>query len=97
MCIRDSNSWISNTSWYVKNSSGVIQSPNGRNDVAQLNFSNFEMRKAMIKAMKYWVYTANCDGFRCDYADGPPADFWKQAIDTLRNIKTCLLYTSRCV
>jgi len=82
------NSWISNTSWYVKNSSGVIQSPNGWNDVAQLNFSNFEMRKAMIKAMKYWVYTANCDGFRCDYADGPPADFWKQAIDTLRNIKT---------
>lgn len=82
------NSWISNTSWYVKNSSGVIQSPNGWNDVAQLNFSNFEMRKAMIKAMTYWVYTANCDGFRCDYADGPPADFWKQAIDTLRNIKT---------
>jgi glycosidase len=38
--------------------------------------------------MKYWVFTANCDGFRCDYADGPPADFWKQAIDTLRNIKT---------
>lgn len=82
------NTWISNASWYVQNSSGVIQSPSGWNDVAQLNFQNPEMRKAMIKAMKYWVYTANCDGFRCDYADGPPADFWKQAIDTLRNIKT---------
>jgi len=32
------------------------------------------------------VLTANVDGFRCDYADGPPADFWKQAIDSLRNI-----------
>ena len=53
-----------------------------------LNFKNTEMRKAMIKAMKFWVYMANIDGFRCDYADGPPADFWKQAIDTLRNIKT---------
>ncbi len=82
------HAWINNPSWYVQNSSGVIQSPNGWTDVAQLNFNNFEMRKAMIKAMKYWVYTANCDGFRCDYADGPPADFWKQAIDTLRNIST---------
>jgi glycosidase len=82
------NAWISNTAWYVQNASGAIQSPSGWNDVAQLNFKNTEMRKAMIKAMKYWVYAANCDGFRCDYADGPPADFWKQAIDTLRNIKT---------
>jgi glycosidase len=38
--------------------------------------------------MKYWVFTANVDGFRCDYADGPPVDFWKQAIDSLRNITT---------
>jgi len=82
------NSWISNTSWYAQDASGNIVSPSGWTDVAQLNFKNTEMRKAMIKAMKYWVYTANCDGFRCDYADGPPADFWKQAIDTLRNIST---------
>lgn len=82
------NAWIKNTTWYVQNSSGVIQSPSGYSDVAQLNFQNADMRKEMIKDMKYWVYTANCDGFRCDYADGPPADFWKQAIDTLRNIKT---------
>jgi glycosidase len=46
------------------------------------------MRLEMIRDMKYWVYTANIDGFRCDYADGPPSDFWKQAIDTLRNIST---------
>jgi len=82
------NAWISNTAWYVKDSNGNIISPTGWTDVAQLNFQNAEMRKEMIKDMKYWVYTANCDGFRCDYADGPPADFWKQAIDTLRNIKT---------
>lgn len=82
------NAWISTPSWYLQDASGNIQSPSGWTDVAQLNFKNTEMRKAMIKAMKYWVYTANCDGFRCDYADGPPADFWKQAIDTLRNIST---------
>jgi len=82
------NEWMSKSGWYVTDSKGNILSPNGWTDVAQLNFKNAEMRAEMIKDMKYWVYTANCDGFRCDYADGPPADFWKQAIDTLRNIKT---------
>ncbi|WP_423146633.1 alpha-amylase family glycosyl hydrolase [Rubrolithibacter danxiaensis] len=82
------NSWTSNKSWYQQDSQGNIVSPPGWNDVAQLNFGNADMRLAMIKAMKYWVYAANIDGFRCDYADGPPVDFWKQAIDTLRKIST---------
>ncbi len=82
------NAWTSNKSWYLQDSTGNIISPPGTgwNDVAQLNYKNADMRSAMIKAMKYWVYTANIDGFRCDFADGPPVDFWKQAIDTLRNI-----------
>ena len=67
----------------------IISPPGtGWNDVAQLNFNNAEMRLEMIRAMKYWVYTANIDGFRFDFADGPPFDFWKQAVDTLRNITT---------
>ena len=82
------NVWTSNKSWYLQDSSGNIISPPGTgwSDVAQLNFKNADMRIAMISAMKYWVLTANIDGFRCDYADGPPVDFWKQAIDTLRYI-----------
>jgi glycosidase len=82
--------WTSNKSWYLQDGQGNILSPPGMgwNDVAQLNFNNREMRLAMIRAMKYWVYTANVDGFRCDYADGPPVDFWKQAIDSLRGIST---------
>lgn len=84
------NAWTSNKSWYLQDSSGNIISPPGTgwNDVAQLNYNNAEMRKAMISAMKYWVLTANIDGFRCDFADGQPVDFWKQAIDTLRNISS---------
>ena len=80
--------WMNNKAWYKQDATGAVVSPSGWSDVAQLNFSNNEMRKEMISAMKYWVYQANVDGFRCDYADGPPATFWKQAIDTLRNIKT---------
>ena len=53
-------------------------------DVADLNYDNREMRLAMIDAMKYWIRDVGIDGFRCDVADGVPADFWKEAIDTLR-------------
>lgn len=82
------NNWTINKSWYLQDSSGNIISPPGTgwNDVAQLNYKNADMRLAMINAMKYWVLTANVDGFRCDYADGQPVDFWVQAIDTLRNM-----------
>lgn len=82
------NPWIENRSWYTRDASGNIISPEGMgwNDVADLNFSSSAMRKEMINAMKYWVLEANVDGFRCDYADGVPVDFWKQAIDSLSDI-----------
>jgi len=82
--------WIhAHKDWYKVDSAGNIETPGfGWTDVAQLDYSNNDMRQEMIADMKYWVYAANVDGFRCDYADGPPADFWKQAIDTLRNIGT---------
>lgn len=83
--------WITeHKEWYKQDNAGNIISPPGTgwNDVAQLNFHNADLRLALIKAMKYWVLAANIDGYRCDYADGPPVDFWKQAIDTLRKINT---------
>jgi len=83
------NIWIGNKAWYSQDANGNIIQPAGTNwaDVADLNFDNVKMRAAMIDAMKYWVFEANVDGFRCDYADGVPFDFWKQAIDSLNNIK----------
>ncbi len=82
------NPWIENKSWYTQNSSGTIIHPPGTNwlDVADLNFSNYTMRAAMIDAMTYWIYEANIDGYRCDYADGVPFNFWSQAFDSLRMI-----------
>ena len=83
------NAWITNTSWYKQDASGNIIIPPGTNyqDVAALNYNSTDMRAAMIKALKYWVLTANIDGYRCDYADAVPTDFWTQAIDTLKTIK----------
>ena len=74
------NPWISNTSWYTQVNGEIIH-PAGTNwlDVADLNYSNTEMRQAMISAMKYWIEDIYIDGFRCDAADWIPFDFWKQA------------------
>jgi 1,4-alpha-glucan branching enzyme len=84
------NAWIQNKSWYSQDAAGNIIIPPNTNwtDVAELNYDNADMRKAMIAAMKYWVLEANIDGFRCDAADFVPADFWKQALDELKAIKT---------
>lgn len=85
------NAWINNhPEWYLKDESGNITEPPGTgwNDVAQLDFDNSELREAMIDAMSYWVYNANIDGFRCDYADGVQQSFWAEAITSIRSIKT---------
>lgn len=82
------NSWLVNEDWYLRDNAGNALSPPGKGwkDVAQLNYNNKDMRAAMIKAMQYWVINAGVDGFRCDYADGPPIDFWKKAIASTRKV-----------
>ncbi len=81
------NPWITaHRSWYKQDASGNILSPAGYNDVAQLDFTNDSMRTAMVEAMRYWVFTANIDGYRCDFADNVPVDFWREAITSLRGI-----------
>lgn len=73
--------------WYTHDTkTDTIISPAGFDwyDVADLNYDNKEMRKAMIDAMRFWIVDCGIDGFRCDVADGVPADFWKEAIETLR-------------
>jgi glycosidase len=79
------NPWIENDGWYTTDSGGNIIHPPGTNwlDVADLNYANSDMRAAMIDAMRFWVDSAGVDGFRCDYADGVPFDFWSEAIDSL--------------
>lgn len=82
------NPWIVNKSWYTQDGNGNIISPAGTgwNDVADLNYNNSEMRLSMINAMKGWIKDIGVDGFRCDAADYVPYSFWKQALDTLKNI-----------
>ncbi len=81
--------WITqHPDWYVHDANGNIIQLSTYTDVAALNFTSTAMRQSMINSMRGWIYKANLDGFRCDFADNPPIDFWQQAIDTLRNITT---------
>lgn len=81
--------WITlHKDWYMQDANGNITQLGSYTDVAALNFSNAAMKEAMINAMRYWVFAANIDGFRCDYADNPPVSFWQQAILSLRGITT---------
>lgn len=82
------NPWIENEGWHSTDGNGNIISPPGFNwtDVADLNFGNADMRAAMKNAMAYWVTEAGIDGFRCDYAEGVPQDFWTDALAYLRTL-----------
>lgn len=84
------NPWIEqNPEWYTQDADGNIIHPPGTDwyDVADLNFSNWEMRMAMIDAMKYWVEEFDIDGYRADVAHSVPVDFWNLASEKLHEIK----------
>lgn len=81
--------WLDkNPEWYTADSLGNVIHPAGTGwrDVADLNYDNQDMRKAMIEDMKYWIIEHDVDGFRCDAADYVPFDFWQQAVSELRAI-----------
>lgn len=60
----------------------------GMDDIIELDFKNPDLRKAMIKAMKYWVDECDIDGYRCDLAFWVELDFWIEAREALEKTKT---------
>lgn len=88
--------WISaHPEYYTQNAEGQIIDPIdpktgkswGWTDVADLNYANPDLRKAMISDMLFWVQEVGVDGFRCDVAGEVPDDFWREAILVLRQAK----------
>ena len=53
-------------------------------DVVELDYSNPDLRRAMIEAMKYWVTEFDIDGFRVDVAGFIPPEFYLEALPELR-------------
>ncbi|HET6558853.1 MAG TPA: alpha-amylase family glycosyl hydrolase [Prolixibacteraceae bacterium] len=87
------NQWIADhKEWYTQDSLGNVIPPVADwSDVADLNYENQELRKAMLDALKFWVREANIDGYRCDFAGGVPTDFWETARPALDSIKPVIM------
>lgn len=82
--------WIQqHPDWYVHDARGAMVNPIPEwKDIVQLNFANPQLRAAMIGALRYWVFQANIDGYRFDYADGPTQAFFTEALQNLNSIRT---------
>ena len=90
------HAWITeHPEYYSKNDKGEIINPIepatgkswGWTDVADLDYSNMEMRKAMTSEMKWWLTECDIDGFRMDVAHGVPTDYWDTCIKELMQTK----------
>lgn len=86
------NVWVQqHPAFYVRNEAGALTVPRDDKgnltdwtDVAQLDYKNPEMRRAMIDAMRHWLVQDGIDGFRMDAAGFVPDDFWQEALPQLR-------------
>lgn len=74
--------------YYTKDDKGNIIPPVADwTDVADLNYDNKELRKAMLEALRFWVRATKIDGYRCDVADMMPLDFWQEARRELEKVR----------
>ncbi len=82
------NVWMKeHKEWYTQMNGKVVSPNDDWTDVADLNYDNPDMRKAMLEAMKFWVSETEIDGFRCDVAMEVPMDFWNRVRPALDSIK----------
>jgi glycosidase len=87
------NVWVKeHPDFYTRNERGELTVPRDAEgkatdwtDVAELNYGNPGLRRAMIDAMRYWLQEFEIDGFRVDVAGFVPYDFWREAIPALRS------------
>jgi len=81
--------------WFTRDEQGQFTERNGWEDVVDLNYTNNDMRAALIGAMQYWVRDFKIDGFRCDMAHLVPLDFWMSARTACETIKP-LFWLAEC-
>lgn len=82
------NAWVEeHPDWYAKNEDGEMFGPYDWTDVYKFDYSNPEMRKGMIDALKFWLKDVGIDGFRCDVAGEVPTDFWEEARPELEAVQ----------
>lgn len=82
------NPWVTeHPEWYETDSLGNMIAPYDWTDVVSFDYTNQDMRNAMVDALKYWVAEHDIDGYRCDVAYEVPGDFWDSARAELDALK----------
>lgn len=82
------NAWVTeHPDWYAKDENGKMFGPYDWTDVYKFDYSNPEMRAAMVDAFKFWLTEVGVDGFRCDVAMEVPVDFWDETRPQLEAVK----------
>lgn len=81
--------WITEcpANWYERDEAGVAKVPWDWTDTAKLNYSNHDVWRGQIDAMRYWVEEFKVDGFRCDMAMLVPIEFWQEVAEELHRVK----------
>jgi glycosidase len=84
----DNQLTVEHPDWYVKDSAGSFGPPHGFDwtDVIQLDWSKKELQDYMLDALKFWV-NMGVDGFRVDYPEKTPVDFWVRVREELNKIR----------
>ena len=82
------NAWTVSHPEYYMRSGTTIQQLGNFSDIAALDLNSSATRNAIKDAMRYWILAANVDGYRCDYANNPPLDFWSEVIGNIRGISS---------
>jgi len=75
--------------WYKREENGKLKHPKGTNwiDVADLDYSNYNLRKYMLQVLKYWIEEYEIDGYRMDVAEFLPLEFWRNALEKIKEVK----------
>ncbi len=82
------NVWMKDhPEWYTTKNGEIVSPVDDWSDVADLNYDNPDMRRAMKEAMKFWVKETDIDGYRCDVGMMVPMDFWESTRVALDSIK----------
>ena len=76
--------------WYERDENGSPRVPWDWTDTAKLDYSNRDVWRGQIDAMRFWVEHHCVDGFRCDMAMLVPIEFWQQASAELRALRSDL-------
>jgi len=85
----DNNLMADHPDWFSRDKKGQFTRQVAEwSDVTDFNYNQLAMREYMRETLLYWVKEFDIDGYRCDVAGMVPYDFWQDALQKLRELKS---------